>query len=284
MRREVRTVVWLCVLIFAAILRSDNTSLARRFRHGEIRLHSNGEGVAALLGNLANAGEIDGITVSIGKHKRHVAARCRPVFGSNRRRFRRAGISPLRTIPRVVVVPHHHVERIRALGSSRVAMRARGAAALVVHERRIQLVVQRIGSRIFLLAKRDGVVHIHIQPIGRSSHGHLVGARFVVHQIMLEVRGNAIRRGGVLVRVLRLIFITKRVVKMRVHACLNRCTGISVDAGRALWRANNKIEALTLGLLAGLLLGNRQAVERFLIRIGLYAVVVVADLRASNTG
>ena len=70
-------------------------------------------------------------------------------------------------------------------------------------------------------------------------------------------------------RVLLLLF-AKRVVKMRVNACRDRRTGISVDVGRALRRANNKIEALALGLLVGALLRNSQVIERTLfIRIGL---------------
>ena len=137
MRREVRTVVGLRVLIVAVILRSDNTRLTRELRHGKARFHIDSERVAMLLGDLANTGKVDG-ALGISEHKRHVTAGCRrPVSGTNRRRFRRASIIPLRAIPRVVVIPHLHVERIHALGSSRVAVRASGITALVVHQRGI---------------------------------------------------------------------------------------------------------------------------------------------------
>ena len=158
-------------------------------------------------------------------------------------------------------------------------MRARSTAVLpVVHERRIQLVVQRVGACVLLLAKCNGVAHVHIERIGRSLHGHLADARVAVrrsfvHQIVLEVRGNAIRRGGVLMRVQRVLHLifTKHIVDMRVHACRrDRRAGISIDVGRVLRRANNKIKALALGLLVSTLLRNSQVVERTLgVRISL---------------
>ena len=72
MRREVRTVVGLCVLICAAILRSDNTSLARRLRHGEIRLHGDGELAAMVLSDFANAGKINCPMICVGQRQFHV--------------------------------------------------------------------------------------------------------------------------------------------------------------------------------------------------------------------
>ena len=69
MRGKVRAVVGFGVAVGAAVLRGHDTRLAGRLRHGERGPHGNGEGVDMVLGDLAQARHIDGITLSIGKHQ-----------------------------------------------------------------------------------------------------------------------------------------------------------------------------------------------------------------------